>query len=323
MISPKTLGLAGGTLFCALGIGFVMQYGFLRAGAPAPQVEVTDIQDTSAATGLRDLPKAMPLDSAALPQLPYGMVRLAAADGSTIPTMPTESAPVAGFGCDPELSATPIAGALVRLKLTAPCHASERVSLHHSGLMITETTQPDGSLVLDFPALTEGAVFIASFSDDSGAVAQATVSSLAFYDRIVLQWQGEGDLELHAREWEADYFSEGHVWTGAAGTLEAAARGESGFLLNLGDDEAPEARRAQVYSFPAGTAARGGLIDVSVEAAVTEATCETDISAQTLEMRDGGAPTVRDIDLAFPGCDSVGDYLVLNNLIADLKIAAR
>ena len=32
---------------------------------------------------------------------------------------------------------------------------------------------------------------------------------------------------------------------------------------------------------------------------------------------------VRDLSLSIPACDGVGDFLVLKNLVEDLKIAAR
>jgi hypothetical protein len=78
-----------------------------------------------------------------------------------------------------------------------------------------------------------------------------------------------------------------------------------------------------VYSFPTGTAKRGGEIALTVEAEVTEANCNTSVAAQTLEIRDAAGLRVRDLTLEMPQCDTTGDFLVLKNLVEDLTIAAR
>jgi hypothetical protein len=61
---------------------------------------------------------------------------------------------------------------------------------------------------------------------------------------------------------------------------------------------------------------------VSVEAEITEANCGRDVAAQTFHVHAGEIQT-RDLSMTIPACDAVGDFLVLNNLIEDLKIAAN
>lgn len=342
----RTYGLAFATAMCAFGIGYVMQFGLGLPGAravPDAPVEVTAITDTSAAMPLSlpdravpELPRdaemrALPEDAGfaapVLPDTPATLVALDAdAPAPQLPEVVTEPGapkldPTAA-SCDIAMTADPMAGALVRLTLDAPCKASERVTLHHNGMMVTEVTDEDGTLEVEIPALAERAVFIASFGDESGAVAQAEVSSMPFYDRVVLQWESDAGLELHAREFGADYFTEGHVWHDARGSIEKAAAGEGGFLIRLGDADTAKPRLAEIYSFPAGTSQRSGRIDVSVEAEVTETNCGLDVSAQTMTLTEGGAPDVRDLVLSMPDCQSTGDFLVLKNLVEDLKIAA-
>ncbi|SLN21302.1 hypothetical protein ROJ8625_00792 [Roseivivax jejudonensis] len=343
MIRGKTALLAAGTLSCALGTGYVMQYGATLPGAKAPAqppVVVTDIEDTAArsdeptlpaqsaprnfaeiaAPAFRDLPND-PLPAPNLPDLPNILTALDVPDPVLEPA--TNAAPDQTPDCDVRLDATPIAGAMVRLAVTAPCHPEARVSLHHNGLMVSAATDETGVLSIDMPALSESALFIASLPGEAGAIARADVSSVPFYDRIVLQWQNDTGLELHAREWGADYFSDGHVWHDSPGSLKDAVRGEGGFLTRLGDPDLADPRLAEVYSYPAGTSARTGAIAVSVEAEVTSANCGADISAQTLEARSDAPLAVRELTLAMPDCDAVGEYLVLKNLIPDLKIAAN
>ncbi|MHA6347268.1 translocase [Roseivivax sp. CAU 1761] len=348
MDRSRTYGLAFGTAICAFGIGYIMQFGLALPGAsgPATPMQVTAVKDTAAMLPLQGPPlpprtetqwaevAALPATGAAMIPLPYPAGAMPPAKLSLAslesprqaparPVAAEREAAIAGPGCDVEMSATPLAGAMVRLEIAAPCHAGDRVTLHHGGLTVTETTDSEGALTLDMPALAEAAVFIASFGDAAGAVARTDVSSLPFYDRVVLQWQGGAALELHAREFGAAYFAPGHVWPEAPGSVEAAARGEGGFLTRLGDPDLPEPQLAQVYSFPSGTAKAAGAVALSVEAEIRDGICGTDIAAQTMALHGGAVEDVRDLLLAVPDCDSAGDFMVLKNLIADLKIAAR
>lgn len=316
--------LGGATFVCALGIGYVMQYGLGLPGAKTHNadltLEISSITPTSSAVALPLMPKDIQVE----PQLPDEPIVIKAAAESQLPEPELPENPAAsGFACDIAMTAEPGAGALVDLVLTAPCNASERVTIHHQGLMFTEVMQPDGSLTVTVPALAEQASFIASFANGDGAMATAEVTSLSFYDRVAVQWKGEAGLQLHAREYAAEYFTKGHVWAASAGSLTAAAMGEGGFLTRLGQADTPQALVAEVYSFPAGTAKRGGKVLLTVEAEVTGKNCNTDVEAQTLEIRDGGSLRVQDLTLDMPLCDSVGDFLVLKNLFEDLTIAER
>ncbi|MBS0125656.1 translocase [Aestuariicoccus sp. KMU-90] len=312
---------------CALGIGYVMQYG-LPGQAPQGPVVVSDITPTSSAAVKPKLPTEMYAMG-----LPGGSVTLAALEDDALPAalppLPGDDAATAGatlqgsLDCTIAMTAEPVAGAMVDLGLTAPCNASERVTIHHHGMMFTEIVQPDGRLTVTVPALNDNAVFIAAFPSGDGASAVAEVNALSFYDRVVVQWKGEAGLQLHAREYGAAYFTPGHVWAAAAGDLGNAARGDGGFLSRLGREDAPDALLAEVYSFPAGTARRSGQVALSVEAEITGANCDTVVEAQTLELHDAGDLRVRDLQLSMPSCEAKGDFLVLKNLVGDLTIAAR
>ena len=64
-----------------------------------------------------------------------------------------------------------------------------------------------------------------------------------------------------------------------------------------------------------------GDVHVSVDANVTLADCGLRIEAQTLEVSRAGKMKVQDLTFPIPSCDAVGDFLVLGNLIQDLKVA--
>lgn len=323
MANLKSYVLAAGTLTCALGIGYVMQFGGSgqqQAAAPAAPLEVSDVELTSSsAVALPTLPSDTQMD-AALSDAP---VQMAAAAVDPEQTFLPDEEETAGFDCSVDITANAIAGAMVDLKINAPCQSSERVTIHHQGLMFTEIMQPDGTLQFAVPAMAERATFIVAFANGEGATVATDVSSIAFYDRVAVQWKGQAGLQLHAREFTDAYFEEGHVWAAEAGDLTNAATGLGGFLIRLGDETAPDALVAEVYSYPSGTSQRTGEILMTVEAEITNGNCDSVVEAQTLEIRDDQGLRVRDMSLEMPACEGIGDFLVLKNLVQDLKVAAR
>ena len=107
------------------------------------------------------------------------------------------------------------------------------------------------------------------------------------------------------------------------GALAGQAGEEGGQVARLGDPTLANANLAEIYTFPKSRSKQGGTIALTVEAEVTEKNCGRDIAAQSIELRDADLPRTQDLVLSVPECSSVGDFLVLNNLIDDLKIAAR
>ncbi|WP_439123680.1 translocase [Marivita sp.] len=320
MKSKSSARIAAVTLCAALGIGAAMQS--WPSSEPkdlsTTPVVVSDVQAVSSTPRVPvqvDLPVVATLPenivSAAIEQLDSPDI--------VIPDAPADT----GFACDVEMTATPIAGAMMSVDLNAPCHGSERVTLHHSGLMFTSLMQPDGTLSIDVPALTENALVIASFLDDAGAVAMTKVTSVPFYDRVVLQWRGDAGLQLHAREFDAEYFTDGHVWHGAESDPTRAATGDGGFMTTLGTADAPDALLAEVYTFPTGMTETSGTVALTVEAEILSSNCDRSVEAQTLEFRNGRDLISKELTIDVPGCDTVGDFLLLKNLVEDLTIAAK
>ncbi|WP_146590510.1 translocase [Puniceibacterium confluentis] len=320
MTRAKTYILGLGTFVCALTIGYIMQFGFAlprtQPQADASRMMVSEIVDTSS-VGLPRTPSVL-----GKPAMPDSAAVLASVEGN--PNLPLATDDRTGdLTCPVDLAATATAGAMVTLSLSAPCLGGERVTVHHNGLMFTEVTGKDGSLEVVVPALAQKALFIASFDNGDGAVASADVTSLGFYDRVALQWKGNTGLQLHAREFDAPYGGSGHIWNASTGDFAKTARGESGFLIQLGDAGSPDALLAEVYSFPVGTTESTGSIALSIEAEITADNCGTEVEAQSLELTGGGSMQVHDISLAVPDCDSIGDFLVLKKPLEDLTIASN
>ena len=250
-------------------------------------------------------------------------VELAALEtDDTLPAPQVEAATPA-LVCEITATGEAASSAMVEFDLTAPCLPNERFVVHHNGMMFSAATDDAGSAKMMVPALSQTAVIIAEFANGEGAVAMTEVPSIAFYDRVVLQWSGDAGFQLHAREFGAGYGEDGHVWSGAARDAATAALGDGGFVTRLGMADGLTARMAEVYTFPTATTTQTGDIALSVEAEITTANCGTDVDAQALELSLDGTIRTQELTLSVAGCDAIGDFLVLNNLVNDLKIAAN
>ncbi|MBW4972902.1 hypothetical protein KZZ08_04700 [Roseovarius mucosus] len=315
---------AGGTLACALGIGYFMQAGAQSpaqnaTAIPGPAleapVEITQIELTSAGA----VPPMAAPEPVALPATPVTLA--VAEDVPLTDTLPEEEiAP--SFACDYIMEARAQAAAMVEVTLSAPCQPNTNFTLHHNGMMFTAVTDDQGESTLTIPALAEAAVFIAAFEDGEGAISTATMDTLALYDRFVVQWRGGEVLHLHAFEYGAEFGGSGHVWANASEDMTRALKGEGGFLTSLGEPNLDQGLRAEVYTFPTGAMLQDGVVHFQVEAEVTDANCSRDFEAQSIATGAEGL-VVQDIVLAMPDCEGIGDFLVLKNLFNDLKIASN
>ncbi|MGR3623218.1 hypothetical protein [Pseudophaeobacter sp.] len=311
MLNKRMILVSAATAACALGIGFLMQ--------PS-----TSLPSSTAAA----LEGGVPQDPAVPAPLAIEKITLTSANQTAAQTQTALGLDLGGqqapdAGCAMQARATAHPGALVALYIAAPCRAGERITLHHQGMMVTETLDAEGSLDLLVPALASTAVFIiepslTSQRQSTGAVAQVEVPDMAEVDRVVLQWGGNSGFEIHAREFGAQYGALGHVWHGADQLGSAGA----GQVMQLGDASQLAPRLAEVYSFQRSAAEVSGVIEISVETEISEINCGRDISAQTLRI-SGDQVQTRDLTLSMPDCTATGDFLVLNNLVENLKIAAK
>ncbi|MFD3188853.1 hypothetical protein ACFMPD_01100 [Sedimentitalea sp. HM32M-2] len=172
--------------------------------------------------------------------------------------------------------------------------------------------------------MAERAVFIVEFASGQGAVAVAHVPEVAGYDRLVLQWTGAADFQVHARAFNTHGGTQTHVWSGSA-HLEGAETGPttSGDVLRLGKARVLAPRRAEIYSVPTGGLTESGSTRLTVESRVTSETCGRDIALQSLIQRGKMRPRSRFVDVRMPDCTTVGGFMVLKNLFDDLMIARR
>lgn len=331
MGKTKVYATTLGTVGCALAIGYFMQHeGQSPAQAATLMPEPVELLVLETAEPQPESPLALEdIKLTSVDVMPV-LDDLTATPVSTVSFDPTAGNDVAlvaprdpempHLGCNVVVSARPAEMASVELRIEAPCNRNDRLTVHHTGMMFTQTTSDQGKLVVTVPALTETAVFILEFDNGNGAVAMADVPSLKDYDRVALQWKGDSGFQIHAREFGAAYGAKGHVWSGSA-MLTSDTTG--GVVTRMGELDTFSANMAEIYTFPRSAASRQGTVALTVEAEVTESNCGRDIAAQTIELRGTQGLRTQDLVLSVPDCSAIGDFLVLNNLVDDLKVAAR
>lgn len=306
-ISPRAIAIV------TLGIGG------LTLGALVSEARATGSFPT-ASQGLPALPAEAPA-APALPQ-PASPLRLvqAAATGGAL----TEQA-LSPFGlpCGLSVSATPTEGARVALDIMDPCQPHTRLVIEHSGLNLTGRTDVMGLLTMDIPAFENPAFFTVRTPDGTSDSALAIVPDLQEYYRVGVQWNENRQLELHALEFGAAYGEAGHTWLNNAGSVDRAVAGEGGYVVQIGALDVESPMLAQVYSFPRDTLDGTGTVRLTIEAPVTEENCGQDTLARTLELEEDGTVSVIELTFTLPGCDAVGDYLLLQNLLQDLRVASN
>ncbi|MEJ6389851.1 hypothetical protein [Gymnodinialimonas ulvae] len=224
-----------------------------------------------------------------------------------------------GLPCEIAVTATAMPAAIVALDVMAPCRAGTSVQITHSDLVLDAETDTVGFLAIDIPAFEANANFTVTFDDGITHTASVAVPDLEDFDRIGLMWDGDLGLELHAMEFGATFGEPGHVWHEHPAQVDAAVSGEGGFLsqIALGDTY------AQVYTLPRATLQEGESVRLSIDAPVTAQNCEAHIRARTLRAEAAGPVDTTDLSFTVPGCDAIGDILVLQNLLADLRLASN
>ena len=338
MYVSKEAVTAIGTIVIAVSIGYVMQSGDtakMRYGAPQPATAPAESELTNDEPAPAIPQRIAPVRESSM--LRVDAIQLTSAEPATNelkigsraepmrPDAPADPEPAVAADsktCDITGVAEPQLAAIVALSVSSPCRPDTAFTVHHQGMMFSMETDAAGEAKIYVPALAQDAVFIVSFDQGEGLIATATVEDVDRYARTVLQWNGDTGFQLHAREFGADYAEDGHIWYGIEQSLTGLVGGQNGFVQRLGQPSGHDGYVAEVYSFPVGYAKHSGLIQITVEAEISDMNCGRNIAAQSLDFENGELRT-RDLTLSIPPCDAVGDYMVLNNLVADLKVAQR
>ena len=230
-----------------------------------------------------------------------------------VATLVPMAAPIAAKTCPLDLALDAQPAAMIGIVVLAPCHADERIVLRHAGLAVTAKLGADGTLAMAMPALLSDALVEVMFADGNTIDGQLDLPEAANLRRFGVQWQGSEAFVVHGLQNGADYSQPGDISPTNPG------RPGDGLLTVLGDGTVEVPLLAQVYTFPSAPGVDG---EVVIEALVTKGTCGHDLIAETIAS-GAGRVEITDLTLAMPDCSGVGDFLVLKNLGADMKIAAN
>jgi hypothetical protein len=319
---PRKVALVVVVMGVALAAGKFVQSGSDAGDAAQAKAEAAaeprDIVTLSAGAMPSPAPIASPMAEPVPSPEPVALTTPEAADPAPeplaqpdLPPPPATIAETTGAApsCDTTLTALPAANAMIDIVLLAPCAFDATIVVQHAGLAISARTSESGTAFLSLPAMDPAGEVMLRLDDGTELVAEVP-TDLTGLRRFAVQWQGDDRFQLHAFENDATYGAAGHIW--------AETATETGRLLTLGDPSVAMPLMAEVYTFPPDPAQK---VRLSVEAEVTGTTCARDILGETLAA-EGGQVTVTEVTLAMPGCDAVGDFLVLNNLLPETTLAA-
>lgn len=318
----RKLARVAAILAVALGAGQLMQS--MNGPAAKPQVAHSDMalkakDIVTVAAGAEPSQTLAPSSAPALetPRLPKASPQPAAV-ADVAPTIP--AVPVAQLDpCATTFELSNAANAMIGLTVISPCRQNERVVVKHAGLAITGKTTASGALFLDIPALTADAAVEVVFKDSTKLSGHIAVPEVADLRRFAVQFQPTDAFDMHAFEDSVDFGGPGDV---SAANTHNPAQGlpaKGGFLTLLGDASTDQALLAQLYTYPQSANAKATVV---LEAPVTAQSCGREILADLITSI-GGQVEMHDLSAAMPGCDAIGDYLVLNNLFQDMNIAAN
>lgn len=153
---------------------------------------------------------------------------------------------------------------------------------------MTYATNATGSFFLDLPALDPKGEVSLRFHDGSEVTAASPVPDLANHHRLAVQWL------------DGDRF-----------TLSG-----DGPITSLGAKATVLPMYAQIITLPAPDA------PLAIEAPVTPDTCGREMMALAV-YSNGGRLTLADLSIALPDCDAKGGFVVLNNPLPDMTLAAQ
>lgn len=300
----ETLLSIGGTMIAAAGLTFTMQY---LSGSQSPSFD-----------GVRD----------SFAKLDLSEVQFTSTQGEQSFVDEYNQALVAqtfseANACEVHVDAISASAAMVELHVKAPCQPNELVTIHHNGLMFNGQTDLKGHYQAMVPALNQNAVFIASFENGEGAFGETIVEKLEEFNRVALQWKGDLGIQLHAYENGAGYNEEGHVWAQAPRSPMVALSQLGGFITELGEDVQERSLKTHIYSAPKSLFKNPDCVEFSVEVDVLSSNCSKHLVAQSIELQDISDIKSHDIRFSMPGCDAIGDYIMLKNVVSQLLVASN
>ncbi len=298
-----------------------------RIEASAASTTLTDqsAPNPTGALRLPDLPDSGRAATLANFANPVPVKRRAGLDSRfMIPTvMPGIDASPFGTPCNPQISASAAPGALVWLKIQAPCHPNSRVELRHGKLIVTFKTDHIGNLATLVPVFEQNARFSIKIGASVARKLVVNVPDLAGMDRVGIQWRGAFPVTVQAVEFGTTLSAKRYLRADQPENIARILRKNTGFLLRLGDDSVENPAMAVVYSLPRGKSAKTGVIDFIVSATATNASCGRAQVIQSFRSKAGRLIGASGLLYKMPACGAKTQSIVLKHVVRDLVVAAK
>jgi hypothetical protein len=199
--------------------------------------------------------RAVPIVTPAAPAEP---ARPQAGTGgtSTLIALSPSTLRIDGAGCGaPEVTAEPMDGGMMRVRVAAGCRPNEAVQISYGGAEMIRRLDAWGAL--DFPLdcfVGASSSVELRFADGSRKTLPVTAHGLDKVSKVAAIWRSPVNLDLHVFEYGAAFESPGHVWAKAPGSAAAALmmseaeRRGRGFL-SAADGDQTLGDKVEVYTF--------------------------------------------------------------------------
>ena len=123
---------------------------------------------------------------------------MAAPVNGTKISIPSENIQIQNYtaGYRSKVIANEIGNGLIELKVSAPCHQNEVISIFHAALSFDQKLDDNGQASVVFPALTQKAVTMVLISNKKPLVHVQNIKVVKLDERLVLKWQRKESLYL-------------------------------------------------------------------------------------------------------------------------------
>ena len=207
-------------------------------------------------------------------------------------------------GCLSEVIGNEIGNGLIELRISAPCHQNEVISIFHAALSFDQKLDDKGQASVVFPALTQKAVTMVSISNEKPLVHIQNMTVVKLDERLVLQWQGKESL----------YLVENKKFSNVRLDVQDDI-GKKGLMpLILGDGDHETARKAIVYFRALTSLNTGADLGVSVYAKQTKSLCGHVIAFDTITISAKWMAKARDFRVTASACAAQHSDILLKIL---------
>lgn len=206
------------------------------------------------------------------------------------------------------------APAMIDVSVTSSCHANERIVISHAGLGFAGMTDEKGRYHTVVPAMSAKGAVSAQIGPDLMLADERMVPDIASVRRFALVQRGQGGLHLNA------FIGDSAIGNTTDLQPENSGAGQSdggGFMIILGDGAMDRPMTTEVISVPSNQL----VPRLQVVVDVTDKTCGRDLLGSILRMSPTTTPITDGLSLAVPGCDAVGERVVLDMERADAAVA--